>query len=105
VPLRIWHGREDRFVPVSHGQWLAEHIAGATAHILAGHGHLSLALGHFGEILDDLRRASVESHGTRATATLLLFQRTGSPADRRSRRCRPRPQLAAVAQVAAQRRS
>ena len=58
VPVRIWHGREDRFVPVSHGQWLAEHVAGATAHILDGHGHLSLALGHFGEILDDLRAAA-----------------------------------------------
>ena len=58
VPVRIWHGREDRFVPVSHGQWLAEHVAGATAHILDGHGHLSLALAHFGEILDDLRAAA-----------------------------------------------
>ena len=36
VPVRIWHGREDRFVPVSHGEWLAEHVAGATAHILDG---------------------------------------------------------------------
>jgi pimeloyl-ACP methyl ester carboxylesterase len=58
VPVRIWHGRDDRFVPVSHGQWLAQHVAGATAHILDGHGHLSLALGHFGEILDDLRVAA-----------------------------------------------
>lgn len=58
VPVRIWHGREDRFVPVSHGEWLAEHVAGATAHILDGHGHLSLALGHFGEILDDLHAAT-----------------------------------------------
>jgi pimeloyl-ACP methyl ester carboxylesterase len=58
VPVRIWHGREDRFVPVSHGLWLAEHVAGATARILDGHGHLSLALGHFGEILDDLRGAT-----------------------------------------------
>jgi pimeloyl-ACP methyl ester carboxylesterase len=58
VPVRIWHGREDRFVPVSHGEWLAEHVGVATAHILDGHGHLSLALGHFGEILDDLRAAA-----------------------------------------------
>jgi pimeloyl-ACP methyl ester carboxylesterase len=58
VPVRIWHGRDDRFVPVSHGEWLAEHVAGATAHILHDHGHLSLALGHFAEILDDLRAAA-----------------------------------------------
>jgi pimeloyl-ACP methyl ester carboxylesterase len=56
--VRIWHGREDRFVPVAHGGRLAEHVAGATAHILDGHGHLSLALGHFGAILDDLRAAA-----------------------------------------------
>ena len=58
VPVRLWHGRDDRFVPVSHGEWLAEHVAGATAHILDAHGHLSLALGHVGEILDDLRAAA-----------------------------------------------
>jgi hypothetical protein len=28
VPVRIWRGRDDRFVSVSHGEWLAEHIAG-----------------------------------------------------------------------------
>jgi pimeloyl-ACP methyl ester carboxylesterase len=58
VPVRIWHGRDDRFVPVSHGEWLAKHVAGATVHILDGHGHLSLALGHFAAILDDLRAAA-----------------------------------------------
>jgi hypothetical protein len=30
------------------------HVSGATAHILDGHGHISLALEHFGAILDDL---------------------------------------------------
>jgi pimeloyl-ACP methyl ester carboxylesterase len=54
VPMRIWHGRDDRFVPVAHGEWLAAHVSGATAHILDGHGHISLALEHFGAILDDL---------------------------------------------------
>jgi pimeloyl-ACP methyl ester carboxylesterase len=61
VPVHIWHGREDRFVPVSHGRWLTAHVAGATAHILDGHGHLSLALAHFGQILDELRAASDRS--------------------------------------------
>ena len=27
VPVQIWHGAQDRFVPVQHGQWLAENIA------------------------------------------------------------------------------
>jgi hypothetical protein len=51
-------GAGDAAVGPLHGQWLAEHVAGATAHILDGHGHLSLALGHFDEILDDLCAAA-----------------------------------------------
>ena len=31
-PVRIYHGRHDRFVPVSHGEWLAAHIPAAEAH-------------------------------------------------------------------------
>jgi pimeloyl-ACP methyl ester carboxylesterase len=54
VPVTLWHGHEDRFVPLSHGAWLAEHVAGASAHLLDGHGHLSLALAHFDAILDEL---------------------------------------------------
>lgn len=54
VPVGIWQGREDRFVPPAHGEWLAAHVAGASGHLLDGHGHISLGLAHFGEILDDL---------------------------------------------------
>jgi pimeloyl-ACP methyl ester carboxylesterase len=54
VPVSIWQGREDRFVPPAHGEWLAGHVEGAEAHLLDDHGHLSLALSHFGEILDEL---------------------------------------------------
>jgi pimeloyl-ACP methyl ester carboxylesterase len=41
-PLRIYHGRHDRFVPVSHGQWLAARIPAAEAHISEDEGHLTL---------------------------------------------------------------
>jgi pimeloyl-ACP methyl ester carboxylesterase len=41
-PLRIYHGRHDRFVPVSHGEWLAAQIPAAEAHISAEDGHLTL---------------------------------------------------------------
>jgi pimeloyl-ACP methyl ester carboxylesterase len=54
VPVSIWQGRQDRFVPAAHGEWLAENVAGADAHLLDGHGHLSLALAHFGAVLDEL---------------------------------------------------
>jgi pimeloyl-ACP methyl ester carboxylesterase len=54
VPVTIWQGREDRFVPLAHGEWLAENLPGARAQLLDDHGHLSLALAHFGAILDDV---------------------------------------------------
>ncbi len=54
APVAVWHGRQDRFVPFSHGEWLAEHIPRARAHLYPEHGHMSLAIASFGAILDDL---------------------------------------------------
>ncbi len=54
VPVSIWQGRQDRFVPFAHGAWLAARVPGARAHLSDEHGHLSLALASFGTILDDL---------------------------------------------------
>ena len=57
VPVTVWQGLDDRFVPAAHGRWLAAHVAGADARLLDGQGHLSLALGRYGEILDSLLAA------------------------------------------------
>jgi pimeloyl-ACP methyl ester carboxylesterase len=38
----LLHGADDRFVPVSHGHWLAERIAGVEARITDADGHLTL---------------------------------------------------------------
>jgi pimeloyl-ACP methyl ester carboxylesterase len=58
VPVSIWQGRQDRFVPAAHGEWLAANVPGARGHLLDDHGHLSLALAHFDAILDELTRAA-----------------------------------------------
>jgi pimeloyl-ACP methyl ester carboxylesterase len=46
VPVLLWQGGEDRFVPPSHGAWLAERIPGVDARVLAGDGHLALIERH-----------------------------------------------------------
>ena len=51
VPVKIWHGRQDRFVPVQHGQWLAASVPGAEADISDRDGHLTM-IGRVGEIHD-----------------------------------------------------
>ena len=42
VPVALWHGEQDLFVPIAHGRWLAERLSGAEVHIEPEHGHLSL---------------------------------------------------------------
>lgn len=53
APLHLWHGAQDRFVPIAHGEWLARHVQAET-HLRSDDGHLSLSLGSYGEILDAL---------------------------------------------------
>jgi pimeloyl-ACP methyl ester carboxylesterase len=41
-PVLLLHGEDDRFVPVSHGRWLAARIPGVEARIDPADGHLTL---------------------------------------------------------------
>jgi pimeloyl-ACP methyl ester carboxylesterase len=45
VPVALWQGDLDLMVPYAHGEWLADHVPGVTAHLLSGHGHLSVGVG------------------------------------------------------------
>ncbi|MGD0084570.1 MAG: alpha/beta hydrolase [Acidimicrobiales bacterium] len=57
-PVRIWHGTEDRMVPVNHGRWLAAHVPGAHIEIIEGEGHVSLLPVAIPPLLDHLAAAA-----------------------------------------------
>ena len=42
IPVLLFHGIEDRFVPTTHGEWLAARIPGVDARISKEDGHLTL---------------------------------------------------------------
>ncbi|WP_375487007.1 alpha/beta fold hydrolase [uncultured Jatrophihabitans sp.] len=54
VPVFLWQGSADAMVPFRHGEWLAEHVPGVTAHLLPGEGHLSIAVGAADQMFDEL---------------------------------------------------
>jgi pimeloyl-ACP methyl ester carboxylesterase len=49
-PVLLLHGEDDRFVPVSHGHWLAARIPGVEARITSDDGHLTLLVRRLREV-------------------------------------------------------
>lgn len=54
VPAFLWQGSADLMVPYAHGEWFATRVPAATTHLLPDEGHLSVSVGHLGEMLDEL---------------------------------------------------
>jgi pimeloyl-ACP methyl ester carboxylesterase len=50
VPVLLMHGHHDRFVPFSHGEWLATQIPGVEFRPLEEDGHLTLLRSRIGEV-------------------------------------------------------
>ncbi len=53
--VHLWHGEDDRIVPVSMARWVAQRIPGVRARYLTGEGHFSVVTRHLDEIFDVLR--------------------------------------------------
>jgi pimeloyl-ACP methyl ester carboxylesterase len=54
VPTYVWQGSADLMVPFHHAEWLAGNIPDAVPHFLDGEGHLSVLVGRFGAMVDEL---------------------------------------------------
>lgn len=52
TPVLLHHGRQDRFVPFAHGEWLAARIPGVDARLSEDDGHLTLTANHLDAIHD-----------------------------------------------------
>jgi pimeloyl-ACP methyl ester carboxylesterase len=56
VPVKVWHGAQDRFVPYAHGRWLVEQIPGAEADFDDTDGHMTVAAERIGDVHEWLAR-------------------------------------------------
>jgi pimeloyl-ACP methyl ester carboxylesterase len=56
-PVYLWHGEDDRIVPLAMAQWVAKRIPGVNASYHPGEGHFSMAINHLAEIFGVLRIA------------------------------------------------
>ncbi|MDQ3811337.1 MAG: alpha/beta hydrolase [Chloroflexota bacterium] len=43
VPVLLWHGVHDRFVPLAHGEWLSKRVNAVEARFSESDGHLTLS--------------------------------------------------------------
>ena len=54
VPTYLWQGSVDLMVPFHHGEWLARHVPAVVPHLVEGEGHLSILVGAFDRMVDEL---------------------------------------------------
>ena len=50
IPVKLWHSRDDRFVPWEHGRWLAHAIPRAQTDLRDEDGHLTVVAHRIGDV-------------------------------------------------------
>ena len=50
VPVLLWHGKHDKSVPYTHGEWLSKHIPNIDARISPDDAHNTLAVRRVGDV-------------------------------------------------------
>jgi|CXWL01.1.fsa_nt_gi pimeloyl-ACP methyl ester carboxylesterase len=66
LAVRLWHGDNDKIVPVDIGRYVADHLPGCRATIITGGGHL-LIVDRIEEVLDAIVAAFALAPPTRST--------------------------------------
>jgi pimeloyl-ACP methyl ester carboxylesterase len=51
MPVSLWHGEEDKLVPVTHGCYMSRTMPNCKAHFVPGEGHISLTARHYEKVL------------------------------------------------------
>jgi pimeloyl-ACP methyl ester carboxylesterase len=54
IPVRIWHGEQDRNAPIAAARWLDGQLLDSTLHCGTGDGHASMLADHGSDILAEL---------------------------------------------------
>ena len=54
-PVHLWHGEDDRIVPVAMARWVADKIPAVHASYYPGEGHFSIVIRHLDRIFSVLR--------------------------------------------------
>lgn len=55
IPVHVWHGTDDRNIPLHLAQQMAAHLPQARCHWIPGEGHFSLSMLHAPEIFKAMR--------------------------------------------------
>lgn len=50
IPVQVWQGRQDKFVPFGHGEWIARQVPTAEPHLTDVDGHMTLLTNRIPEV-------------------------------------------------------